>query len=122
MDNHVGVILYLMEQLKFQEFKEAAIGYVFLLHEGRLTEQALDNICEKYLQDLQAHSEEKIGIFQHIFLAYDKDIDFECNDALEKLLRFGLVTESSGLYTAVPLREAVQKLDSIWQRGTTETL
>ncbi len=52
MDNHSGVILYLVEQLKYQEWKETAIAYCILLREGPLSERKLDDICEKFLEDL----------------------------------------------------------------------
>jgi hypothetical protein len=54
MDNHGGVVLYLVEQLKYQEWKETAIAYAFLLREGALSEQELDDVCEKFLRDLSS--------------------------------------------------------------------
>ena len=54
MDNHGGVILYLVEQLKYQEWKETVIAYAFLLRDGAMPENELDEVCEKFLRDLSA--------------------------------------------------------------------
>ena len=65
MDNHSGVILYLMEQLKFQEWKESVIAYSFLLREGPLSENDLDVTCEQYLSNLQSNSGKFLKFFQN---------------------------------------------------------
>ena len=44
------------------------------------------------------------------------DVDFECSDALAKLLKFGLVTESNGVYRAIPLENAAGQLQRYWQQ------
>src|SRR5689334_21949533 len=61
MDNHLGVLLFMIEQLKAQEFKETVIPYVFLLQHGPQTEQSLKYLCDKFLSDLQASSPNKTG-------------------------------------------------------------
>ena len=70
MDNHSGVILYLMEQLKFQEWKESVIAYSFLLREGPLSENDLDVTCEQYLSNLQSNSGKFLKFFQNIFFYF----------------------------------------------------
>jgi hypothetical protein len=41
-------------------------------------------------------------------------VDFEEVDALVKLRRLGVVTENEGRYRPLPLKDAVLKLDDIW--------
>ncbi len=50
-----------------------------------------------------------------------KDIDFEANDALAKLERFGLAKKDNGSYRVIPLRDAITQLDAVWQRGNEST-
>ncbi len=65
MDNHLGVLLYMVEQLKAQEFKETAISYVFLLQYGPQSEDSLRSMCDKFLNDLQAANPNKVDILSH---------------------------------------------------------
>jgi hypothetical protein len=40
--------------------------------------------------------------------------DFEVDDALAKLKADGLATEEAGVYTAVPIKQVLAKLDNEW--------
>jgi len=122
MNNHVGLILYLLEQLKFQEFKEISIAFVFLLLKESQDVNTLDSLCEDYLANL-LEKDKDIGIESILTSSKQKrikEIDFECNDSLKKLEFFGLVSESHGIYTPVTLQEAIKKLDNIWKEGFLE--
>jgi len=98
-DTHIGSIHNLVSQVKGQEMKEALLAYIFLVLEGPQSERDLDSKVEKFFTDLQADA---------------THVDFECNDALAKLEEFGIVHQSNGVYSAVPVQDAVKKLDSIW--------
>ena len=41
-------------------------------------------------------------------------IDYEIDDAMNKLKRIGLVTEVEGRFRAVPMGEAQDRLDKLW--------
>ena len=43
-------------------------------------------------------------------------IDFEIDDAISKLKRVGLVTETNGRFRAVPMEAAQERLDDLWDR------
>lgn len=103
MDNHTGAIVYLMQQLKSQEFKEAAMAYILLLQEP-LTQNELDQKCEKFLEDLSAEFHSDI-----------KKIDFEAEDAHQKLKELKLVTEKDGFLNVLPLNEAMVELENHWK-------
>lgn len=53
LDTHDGVILHVIEELRSQELKEAAIAYFLLLAEGQQTEKELDQLSEKFLVNIQ---------------------------------------------------------------------
>ena len=97
LDNDLGVIFYLMDSLEEQEFKEAVLGYYFLWLNGPKTMDDLDAECEQYIKD-------EFGI----------EVDFEVDDALDKLLAVNLVTERDGVYYPVSLPEACRILDAKW--------
>ncbi|MGE3806547.1 MAG: DUF3754 domain-containing protein, partial [Gemmataceae bacterium] len=97
LDNDLGVIFFLMDSLEEQEFKEATLAYYFLWKQGPSTEKEVDAHCERFLSE-----------------QYGVEIDFEADDALDKLIRDNLVTEEDGKYRAVPLEEALRRLDEKW--------
>ena len=70
LDNDVGVIQYLVDNIEDQEFKEAFIAYMLLAKAGQpLTEEELDEAAERFLN---SH-------FNGL------EVDFEVDDALEKI-------------------------------------
>lgn len=102
LDNNAGVLFRLVDEAEEQECREALLGYWFLWQEAPATgwcKQDLDRRIEKFLLD-------QTGI----------SCDFEVKDALAKLLRLGLVQETQpGQFRALPLEEALNKLDQRWR-------
>lgn len=96
-DNNLGVVFFLMDSLEEQELKETLLAYFILCRDGTLKESELDARCEEFLF-------QKFGI----------EVDFEVADALEKLTREKLVTVSGTHYTAIPLEQALTRLDEQW--------
>ncbi|MDP7035160.1 MAG: TMEM143 family protein [Planctomycetota bacterium] len=97
LDTDRGVIFYLVDSLESQEFKESALAYFMLWTKGSLSEEELDRECELFLR-------QEFGV----------KVDFEVEDALEKIEREGLVIQKDGRYEACPLAEALQRLDYKW--------
>lgn len=97
LDNNEGVFLRLVDQAEEEESKELLLALAFLRREGPMTEPALDRAIEAWLKDRG-----KV------------DVDFEVDDALEKLVGLELVTiDGEGAertYTAVPLDEATGRV------------
>ncbi|MCS7014563.1 MAG: TMEM143 family protein [Gemmatales bacterium] len=101
LDNNLGAIIHLLDEAEEQEFREVVLSWFFLWRvagpEG-WEAASLDRAIEDYL-----------CTYAHLH------VDFEIEDALEKLLRFGLAqVDSQGRWQAVPLLEACQRLDEIW--------
>ena len=82
-----------------EECKEAFLGYYFLLtNDTAWTVPELDAAIEQWFAQV-----------------HDCHLDFEVGDALEKLVRLKLVSRTSdGLLKAVPIPEALGRLDEIW--------
>ena len=59
----------------------------------------LDMCAEQYLRD-----------------KFNIEIDFEIQDALDKLERLGIVERSGESYSALPVQAALAKLDAAWDR------
>jgi len=98
LDNNAGVFHHLIDAAEEEEFKEALLAYLFLAqNEGGLTRQALDDAVEGWLEK-----------------DWDCAIDFEVDDALGKLERWGLVKHRGDCLTALPMAEAKARLDHIW--------
>jgi hypothetical protein len=97
MNNDLGVILYLVDCLEEQEFKELILGYHLLRQRGPLTMEQLDAACEQFIKD-------KLGI----------EVDFEVRDALDKLVRDRLVDKQDSMYYATTPAEAIARLDEKW--------
>ncbi len=92
-DNDLGVILYLVDCVVEQEYKEALLAYAFLALAGEATQRELDVQCEQFLLE-----------------RFNVRADFEVGDALEKLERLGLATHERGFWRPVPLDQAVEQL------------
>ena len=101
LDNNAGVLFRLLDEVEEQEFREAALAYFLLWrHAGTSgwSQQSLDHHAEVFLRQ-----------------TLDAEIDFEVDDALGKLRRFGLVeTLPSGNVRAVSIRGALGRLDQAW--------
>ena len=73
-------------------------AYYFLLAPGgEPTEDGLDRRIEEWLQQ-----------------TFSVDVDFECDDALVKLDRLGLLKRDGDRLSVPPLDEALRRLDRIW--------
>jgi hypothetical protein len=95
LDNNAGVFHHLVDIAEEEEFKEAILAYYFLLTSTQpLSEDELDKAIEHWFA-----SEQNINL------------DFEVDDALRKLIRFGLVTCQDNKYTALSLNGAKSYLD-----------
>jgi hypothetical protein len=100
LDNNAGVFHRLIDDAEEEECKEAILAYYFLLSRpAGLTRSELDQIIERWLAE-----------------KWQCQIDFEINDALDKLQQLGLVTTQREKYSAVPLEQALQYLDRRWDR------
>lgn len=95
-NNNAGVFDALIGAAEEQEWKEAVLAYHFLRAEPS-TKEVLDRRIEAWLR-------EHFGI----------DVDFEVDDGLAKLRRYGLLAEGEGRLSVVPVAEALQRLDRLW--------
>jgi hypothetical protein len=98
VNNNAGIFDYIIGSAEDQECKEAFLAYYFLLvSHGSMTESTLDQRIEDWLKR-----------------AFDVDIDFECDDALAKLDRIGLLRRDGDQISVVPLDDALVRLDRQW--------
>lgn len=100
LDSNLGAILRLVDEAEEQECREAWLAYHGLVTQGGesgLTLQEIDRWCEDLLREV-------LG----------KPVDFEVTDALAKLTRLGVVAQQGDRYHPVPLKDAVLRLDAIW--------
>ena len=98
LDNNAGVFFRLINDAEEEECKEATLAYYFLMVSGKsLTADELDADIESWFA-------------QH----WKIKLDFEINDALQKLVRLRLVEFSDDRYTAVSTGEAINRLDKQW--------
>jgi len=95
-DTHHGVILNIMEQLKAQEWKELVLGYVTLLRETKGEKGRGLN-----LEDLDAAVESTLRQ-----IVTGREIDFEVEDSVRKLLELGIATKKDNTYYPVSLETA----------------
>ncbi len=98
LDNNAGVFHRLVDDAEEEECKEAIVAYYFLLTEGSMSsEQELDEQVESWFQS-----------------RWDSTVDFEVDDALQKLKNLGLVNERQGRIEVVSVDEACRFLDKRW--------
>ncbi len=104
LDNNAGVFYHIIADAEEEEFKEAILGYCFLVKsESGLTAAALDEAIENWFK-----------------VTFDTPLYFEIDDALGKLKRLKLCkaagTDETGapIWTAVSLAEACERLDCLW--------
>ncbi len=98
LDNNAGVIHHLIDSAQEEEAKEAMLGYAFLLAHGPATAAELDTRIEGWLRE-----------------TVQLTVDFEVDDALAKLTRFGLVTREGERWSALPIAPALTVLEQRWQ-------
>ena len=98
LDNNAGVFHRLADDAEEEECKEALLAYYFLLMSSQpISKVELDRAIEAWMAS-----------------QWQCDINFEIDDALNKLLALGLVEENKGRLTAIAIRAAIQKLDQRW--------
>ncbi len=98
LDNNAGVLFHLIDAAEEEEFKEAVLAYFFLLTaEGPLLREDLDKRVESWLEG-----------------RWDCVVDFEVEDALAKLERFGLIRREGDRLSCLDLEGAKPALDAIW--------
>ena len=96
--NNAGVVDLLVGAGEEQDFKEAMLAYAILHKAGApMNEQDIDKAAETFLH-------EKLNF----------DVDFEAHDALAKLVRMELATQTGDLYAARPPEECFARLDAVW--------
>ena len=97
--NNQGVFSMLIDSAEEQESKEAMMAYYFLLtSKKKLNKKLLDNTIEDWLDQ-----------------EYETKIDFEIDDALNKLEKLELMSkDKDGILTVVSLDKALEKMDYIW--------
>ena len=100
LDSNAGVIMRLIDEAEEQECREAFLAYFALVTaappEG-WTREMLDDWVELFLE-----GEAKLRV------------DFEVEDALAKLERFGVLTRTGDRLRALPPHQALAKLDEAW--------
>jgi len=100
LDSNAGVIMRLVDEAEEQECREAFLAYYALVtaapSEG-WTREMLDDWVELFLE-----GEAKLRV------------DFEVEDALAKLERFGVLTRTGDRLRALPPQQALAKLDEAW--------
>lgn len=98
LDNNAGVFHHLVDSAEEEECKEALLAYYFLL------------ISKLPLKSSQLDAK----IEQWFSSKYHFEMDFEIDDALDKLLRFGIISKQGDTYEAHPINRAQHTLDSQW--------
>ncbi len=98
LDNNAGVLYRLANDAEEEECKEAVLAYYFLIISKQgMSRQALDSKIEQWLAD-----------------KWQCSVNFEIDDALNKLLALNLVAETDGLLHAVPVLQGIKYLDQRW--------
>jgi hypothetical protein len=97
LDSNAGVLLHLIAEGEAQDFREATLAYCLLhLHGGDrgLDAKELDHLAERFLREL-------LGF----------EINFEVEDGLAKLARYGCARcDSANRWYALPPEKAVHEL------------
>ena len=98
LDNNAGVFHRLANDAEEEECKEAILAYYFLLSsEQTMSRIELDKKIEQWLVE-----------------RWQCRVDFEINDALNKLLALKLVEETDGKLSVVSIQQGMKNLDERW--------
>ncbi|MFM9865008.1 MAG: TMEM143 family protein [Micropepsaceae bacterium] len=98
--NDAGVLETLINAAEDQEVKEVILAYHSLLTAGPAAHAGeLDRRIENWVK-----------------ATFQIDVDFEVGDALSKLEGLGFLTQKDGKIAAVPLPDALARLDTLWDR------
>ena len=101
LDNNRGGLYRILNEAEEQEFRETAIAYFTLWRKGGadgLTSRQVDRLCEQLVRDVA-----------------DADIDFEIDDALEKLSELQIAScDEKQRWKVLEPQVAMQRLDKTW--------
>jgi hypothetical protein len=100
LDNNAGVLNHLLDEAEEQECREAILGYYYLWRfagERGWTAGDLDDYIEMDLERLAGLK-----------------VDFEIEDAIDKLERLHIIEKVGDRYRAHPLAKALEMLDYTW--------
>jgi hypothetical protein len=98
LDNNAGVFHRLANDAEEEESKEAVLAYYFLLtSEQALTRGELDQTIEHWLAE-----------------KWQCRVDFEIDDAINKLLALKLVAETDDQLGVVSIEQGIKNLDQRW--------
>jgi len=100
LGNNQGVLFHLLDEAEEQESREALLAYYCLWRFAG--EQGWK------LKDLDDYIEMELERLAHI------KVDFEIDDAMAKLERLNLVKKHGDRYAAVPIEQALERLDYAW--------
>jgi len=106
LDNNAGVMFRLLDEAEEQEVREALLAYFYLWRyagERGWTAAELDSYIELDI-------EKRLNL----------EVDFEIDDALQKLEKSGLVEIEFDRYRAIPIAAAQERLDTLWDRYAKE--
>ena len=98
INHNAGFFDYILGAAEDQDHKEALLGYAFLRNSG----------------GPQPPSDLGIEIENWLKAKFGSAARFEAVDAVEKLARLGLVTRHADGYVAIPLDQAVDRLNAAW--------
>ena len=100
VNNNAGVFETLINTAEDQEVKEVILAYHSLITAGPVAHAGeLDRRIENWLR-----------------ATFQINVDFEVGDALTKLEGLGFLTQKDGKIAAVPLPDALARLDTLWDR------
>lgn len=98
LGNNSGAFYSLLNSSEEEELKETILAYAFLNRSKKsLTAEELDNEIESWFKT-----------------KLNTDLDFDVEDALNKLKNIGLGTETNGKWEVIPLDKALVRIDEIW--------
>lgn len=98
LDNNAGVFYRLANDAEEEECKEAVLAYYFLLTSDEpMTRAELDKTIENWLRE-----------------KWQCTVDFEIDDALNKLQTLNLMSESNGRLSVVSIEDGIKSLDTRW--------
>ncbi|XP_028780244.1 uncharacterized protein LOC114736559 [Neltuma alba] len=90
LDSGKGTLLHLCDDVIQQEVKEVIVSFFILMEQGKATRQDLDQWCEELIKE-----------------EFGESCNFDVDDAVHKLEKFGIVTRDSiGRFQCVGLKRA----------------
>ena len=97
LDNNAGAISYLIDLARQEEIKESILAYALINLKSVDNSEQLDSACEHWFNE-----------------QYDRMIDFDVKDALEKLQRLGLLNPAQKKLSCRTPAEIIPELNLLW--------